>query len=35
MHVLSLFNWMLTKKNSRVFVVIATLMDRNFHDGLQ
>jgi len=35
MYVLSLFYWMLTKNNPRVFVVIITLLDQVLNDGLQ
>ena len=35
MLVLSLFYWMLTKNNPRVFVVIITLLDQALNDGLQ
>ena len=35
MLVLSLFYWMLTTNNPRVFVVIITLLDQVLNDGLQ
>jgi len=35
MCVLSLFYWMLTKRNPRVFVVMITLIDQVLNYGLQ